>query len=101
MFEPFQKFVTRAAKSYGVATEVESSKVCQDCRGVMAKIFADKEGAEQHIEPGHFKKNVLVIDVENPGWAQEVIMRKPQIIKEMNAKAGKEIIKNLRTRIKN
>ena len=90
----------KAAKSFGVATEVQASKVCQDFRVVMSKVFADKEGAEQYIEVGHFKKNVLVIDVENPGWAQEVIMRKTRIIEEMNAKAGKEMVKNLRTRLK-
>ncbi len=100
MFEPFQQFIQEAAKNYGIATELEASKVCQDFRGVMAGIFADKKDAEKYIEPAYFKKNVLVVDVENPGWAQEVIMRKPKIIKEMNEKAGKEIIKNLRTRLR-
>lgn len=101
MFEPFQQYVSKAAKSYGVGTEVEAAKICQTFRGLIPEIFKGKEElAKQHVEPAHFKNKVLVIDVETPGWAQEVIVRKPKIIEEMNKKAGEEVIKNLRTRLK-
>ncbi len=100
MFEPFQQYIGKAAKSYGVGKEVEAAKICEDFRKILAKIFDGKEEARDYIEPAYYKNNVLVIDVENPGWAQEVITRKPKIIEEMNKKAGREIIKNLRTRIK-
>ncbi len=100
MFEPFQQYIGKAAKSYGVGREVEAAKICGDFRKILPEVFSGKEIAQKYIEPAYFKDSVLVIDVENPGWAQEVITRKTKIIEEMNRKAGREIIKNLRTRIK-
>lgn len=100
MFEPFQQYVSKAAKSYGIKTEVEAAKICRDFRNVIPKIFEGKEDVSNFVEPAYYKKNTLVIDVENPGWAQEVIVRKPKIIEEMNKNAGEEVIKNLRTRLK-
>ncbi len=100
MFEPFQKFVKRAAGHYGVSKEVEAAQVCHDFRTLIPEIFAGKEMPQDYIEAGHFKENILMVKVENQGWAQEVIMRKTKIIEEMNKKAGKEIIKNLRTQLR-
>lgn len=100
MFEPFQQFLQRAAKNYGIGTEVESAQICQEFRNVLAEIFTDTEVAKEFIDAAYFKHNVLVIDVENSGWAQEVIMRKTKIIEEMNKRAGREVIKNLRTRLR-
>ncbi len=101
MFEPFQQYVNKAAKSYGVGKEVEAAGICQTFRSILPEIFKGKEDlASQYVEPAHYKNRVLVIDVETPGWAQEVIVRKQKIIEEMNKKAGEEVIKNLRTRLK-
>lgn len=100
MFEPFQQYIGKAAKSHGIGKEVESAKICEDFRKLLPEVFSGKEGAREYIDAGYFKDKILVVEVENPGWAQEVITRKTKIIEEMNRKAGKEIIKNLRTRIK-
>ncbi len=100
MFEPFQKFMIGAASNYGVKTEVQAADICQKFRGLIPIIFPGREGVEEYIEAGHFKKGVFMVKVENMGWAQEVVIRKAKIIKEMNAKIGSEIIKNLRTELK-
>lgn len=100
MFEPFQKFVKRAAGHYGVGKEVEAAQVCHDFRTLIPEIFVGKQNPEDHIEAGHFKENVLLVRVETQGWGQEVIMRKTKIIEALNHKAGKEIIKNLRTQLR-
>lgn len=99
MFHPFQNFITKAANSYGIKTEVQAAKVCHDFRTLIPEIFASKTDPEQNIEPAYFKKNILVIKVKTPAWGQEVIMRKEKIIEEMNKKAGEQIIKNLRTQL--
>lgn len=100
MFEPFQQFVAKAANRYGVMREVKAAQVCQSFRSIIPQIFEGKESPETYIQPAFFKQNVLVINVENNGWAQEVIMRKTKIIEEMNRLAGEEVIKNLRTQLR-
>lgn len=100
MFEPFQKFIARAATQYGVSTEIKAAQICQDFRSLMPKIFGDNNEAELHIQPAFYRNFTLVISTESPAWSQEVIMRKTKIIEEMNKKAGREIIKNLRTQLK-
>jgi len=92
--------MTAAAGRYGVQTEVEAAEVCQKFRGLVAEIFAGKEGVESYIEAGSFRKGVFVVKVENMAWAQEVVIRKEVIIRSMNEKLGREIIKNLRAELK-
>lgn len=99
MFEPFQQLVYKAANRFGVGTEVKAAKVCQDFRSLVPILFKGKETPEEYIKPAYFKNSILVINVENPGWSQEVAIRKHKIIKEMNEKAGSEIVKNLRTQL--
>lgn len=100
MFEPFQNFMTRAAAAYGVQTEVQAAEVCQKFRSLIPELFPGKESVEEYIEAGHFKKGVFVIKVDNMAWAQEIVVRKEKIIRAMNDKIGKEMIKNLRAELK-
>lgn len=65
------------------------------------ELFPTHKDIDTFVKPAHFKEGTLTITVENSAWAQEVIMRKTQIIKKMNEKAGAEVIKNLRTSLKN
>lgn len=104
MFEPFQKFINKAANKHGMTRQMEAASVCQNFRTLLPELFDGKEqGKEQienHIKPAYFKNSVLVVSVENQAWGQEVIMRKEKIIEEMNLKAGRKIIKNLRTQLR-
>lgn len=100
MFEPFQKFMTKAANRYGVSNEVKAADVCQKFRALIPELFEGKQSPEENISPGYYKDSVLVINVKSNAWAQEVVMRKEKIITEMNRKAGKEVIKNLRAQLK-
>lgn len=98
-FEPFQKFIRKAAANYGVTKEVEAAKVCQDFRSLVPEIFAKIPHAGDYIQPAYYKNYTLTLKVHSPAWAQEVIMRRPKIIEEINKKAGKAMIKNLRTQL--
>lgn len=100
MFEPFQKFMTKAANRYGVSNEVKAADICQKFRELVPELFEGKTAAEENITPAFYKESVLVINVKSNAWAQEVVMRKEKIISEMNRKAGKEVIKNLRAQLK-
>lgn len=100
MFEPFQKFIKKAAQNYGVSKEVQAAAICQHFRTLIPEIFQTLETPEKYIAPAYYKNSTLVIAVENPAWSQEIIIRKEKIIDEMNKKAGQEVIKNLRTQLK-
>ena len=104
MFEPFQQFVGTAAGRYGIKKEVVAAEVCHKCDTVIKEVFKDIESVDVYIKAGHYKEGVIVIDVENPAWAQEVIMRKETIIerlkKGLKDANSREEIKNLRTRLK-
>ncbi|MFH1284768.1 MAG: DciA family protein [Candidatus Peregrinibacteria bacterium] len=100
MFEPLQKFFLRAANRYGMTVPIEAAKVCHDFRALIPEIFPSGQSPEINISPAFFRENTLVINVSTPAWAEAVVMRKHKIIEEMNNKAGKRIISNLRTQIK-
>lgn len=99
-FQRFQDLLPRAAARYGISKEYQAIKVCQTFRGILPDIFKGKKEAQNCIRPGSYKENKLTIDVDSPGWAQEVIMRKEKIIAEMNAKMGRQVIKDLKTRLR-
>jgi len=99
MFEPFQKFMTKAANRYGIQNEVKAADICQKFRALIPELFHKKQFPEENISPAHYKNSVLVINVKTPAWAQEVIMRKEKIISEINRKTGKEVVKNLRAQL--
>lgn len=92
--------MTKAANRFGVSNEVKAADVCQKFRTLIPEIFSDKESPEENITPAFYKSSVLVVHVTSSAWAQEVVMRKEKIISEMNSKAGKEVIKNLRAQLK-
>lgn len=99
MFQPFQNFLPKAAQSYGVSKEVQAATLCQYLRTIIPQVFHNKPEADKNITPGFFRENYIVLNVSSPAWAQEVIMRKQKIIDEINKKAGREVIKNLRTQL--
>ncbi len=101
MFQPFQNFIPRAAARYGITKEMEAAKICNDFRALMPEILKGLPHAIDYIQPAFYKNKTLVLNVLNPAWAQEIIMRRPKIIAALNAKAGKEIIRNLRTQLHN
>jgi len=100
MFEPFQKFMTKAANRHGINREMRAAEICQHFRTLIPEIFRQKDSPQTHISPAHFKGSTLTVNVATQAWAQEVIMRKEKIINEMNEKAGKTIIKKLHTQLR-
>ncbi len=99
-FEGFQQFIPRAASKYGVKREMTAAKICHDFRTLIPDLFEGKETPEKYIAAAHYKDSTLTVEVDSSAWAQEVVMRKPKIIAEMNRKAGQQIIKDLHTQLK-
>ncbi|MBD3330344.1 DUF721 domain-containing protein [Candidatus Peregrinibacteria bacterium] len=97
MFQPFQKYLEEAAKSYGIKTEMKAAEICEQCRKLIPKIFSDIETPEKYLRPAYFRNGDLTIKVESQAFAQEVVMRKKQLIDELNTRAGMKVIRNLKT----
>ena len=100
MFQPFQKYINRAAQAYGISKELYSAKICHDFKEAVPGIFDKIPQAKDYVSPAHYKNFVLTINVPSPAWAQEVIMRKEKIIDAMNTKAGRKVIRGLRTQLR-
>ncbi len=98
-FTPFQKFLPKAAAHYGVKKEIEAAQICQHFRALTPELFKKLPDAKNYVSPAHYQNRTLTLRVPNSAWAQEVIMRKPQIIEEMNKSFGKEVIRSLRTQL--
>ena len=98
-FEPFQKFMDRAAGKYGMTRQIKAAEVCESFRKIIPELFKEPDTAARFVKPAHFKDGQLTISVDSPAWAQEVIMRKEKIIRSLNQKAGKQVIKSLRTQL--
>ena len=55
--------------------------------------------AAKHSKPVAIKKSELVINVDGSSWLYELTLRKRAILKGLEGKFGKKVIKNLRFRI--
>jgi len=53
-----------------------------------------------HIRPYRWQRTTLLVEAENSAWAQELQLRKPEIIAGINTAAEKEILKELVVRVK-
>jgi hypothetical protein len=100
MFQSLQNLIPKTAARYGIAKEMKAAELCHNFRKLIPELFSNNE-SPNNISPAHLKESTLTINVTSPAWAQEVIIRKPKIIEAMNKKAGKEVIKNLRTQLLN
>jgi len=102
-FDPFQKFLREAAARKGIAREFFAAGVCSDFRKILPEIFEDKtniESFEEYVRPASYKNGELVIEIASAGWAQEIMMRKHRIIEKINQKEGQEVVKKIRTKLK-
>ncbi|MBU1151967.1 DUF721 domain-containing protein [Patescibacteria group bacterium] len=98
-FESFQKFVPRAINKYGISKEAHAAEICHYARLTIPELFSTHPEPEKNITPARYQDGEIVFNVSSPTWGQEVIMRKPKIIDEINKKAGHEVIKKLRTQL--
>jgi len=55
--------------------------------------------ASKHSKPVTIKKSELIVSVDSSSWLYEMTMRKKDILKSLEGKFGKKIIKNIRFRI--
>lgn len=98
-FHPFQKFIPRAANVYGISREMQAAHICHQFEKLIPEYFDLAKNPSASVRAAHYKNQELTIAVSTPAWAQEVTMRKHKIIEDLNAKMGREVIKNLKTQL--
>lgn len=55
--------------------------------------------AAKHSKPVAIKKSELLVNVDSSSWLYELTMRKKKLLKGLEGKFGKKVIKNIRFRI--
>ena len=55
--------------------------------------------AGKHSKPIGIKKSELIVNVDSSSWLYEMTLRKKAILKGLEGKFGKKVIKNIRFRI--
>lgn len=55
--------------------------------------------AAKHSKPITIKKSELLVNVDGSSWLYELTLRKKAILKGLEGKFGKKVIKNIRFRI--
>ncbi|MFA5947722.1 MAG: DUF721 domain-containing protein [Candidatus Gracilibacteria bacterium] len=99
MFHTLRELLPRAISKFGVGTEVKAAQICYDFKQLVPKIFTH-EDASTCILPMYYKNKTLTVSADSSSWAQEISMRKSEIIRELNAKAGEKAIEDLFIRLK-
>ena len=76
-------------ESYGITDGVKQQQALNLWREIVGKTIADVT-IPTKIEHGR-----MFVQVENPSWRQEITFYKQKIIKRLNKKLGKNIIKDI------
>lgn len=90
MFEPFQNFLAKATKEYGVTRQVQAATVCHSFNGLIPYFF-NNPAAIQNIKAAFYKDTILMVETSSPAWAMELNMRSEKILSELNNKVSTKI----------
>ena len=97
MFTPLSKIIPRAAAQLGIKREIEAALICEKYRKLAPRLV--HTNALKHTFPKFYRNKTLTIAVENPAWAQQVIIHKEELLKALNESLGKKMVEKLRTQI--
>lgn len=99
-FEPIQNFFPGAIQNLGLQKTFTAIQICHKFQDLLPKLFTLKE-AQKNISAKSYKNKTLNIGVSSSLWAQEVSMRKEEIIRELNAEFGRGVIAKIKTELIN
>jgi len=87
--EKIGDFLESALRSMGIWDEVQDAKILIDWEEIVGEKLA------KVAKPVRFEDSELWIAVEDPSWRSEIFNIRDAIIKKINDKLGKELIKKL------
>lgn len=94
MYQPFQKFLAKAAAEYNFTKQLRAVQICQEFRTLSKTLLPDEAAAQTF--PKSFDGKTLTIGVVNSAGAQHLAMQKHQILEAINKKYGATTVQNIR-----
>lgn len=94
-FDPIQNFFPLVANNLGFKKTLTAIQICQKFQKLLPKMV-QTQSADSNISAKSYSNKTLSVAVSSPLWAQEITMRKDEIIRQMNAEFGEEVIKKLK-----
>lgn len=99
-FEPIQKFFPSAARTFGLSRAIEAASICKKFENLKPCLFTNPE-AQKNISAKSYSNKTLHLAAASPLWAQEITMRKEEIIREINQEFGANVIEKIKTELTN
>jgi predicted nucleic acid-binding Zn ribbon protein len=91
---PVGESVERVASRLGAPPVAALKTVFGDWRDAVGDAVAD------HAEPLSLTDGVLVVAVDQPGWATQLKLLAPELIERINDRAGDGTVQSLEVRVK-
>jgi len=93
-FVQIKDLLPKAVSKYGVQREVRGALVRDRARQAVKDVWGSEV---TEVRPLFFKEGVLVVEVENSAWGQEVFMKEEELIELIGKELG---VKEVRTRVR-
>lgn len=90
---PIKSFIPQFLKRREIKKQIEAVEVCKIADRIL------KEGGSNDAKAAFFRNSTLQIKCPNSPLANEIQLHKERIKNEINEEIGKELIKDLFTRI--
>ena len=87
----------RAARKMGIGIEFQAIQVCSEANKILQEIYPPV-GPFKIISQS-FKKGELLILAPSSASSQDISMRKDELIKLINQKLGRKMVRELRTKL--
>lgn len=91
-FEPIGKILPKSAKKSGAGRQIEASSACMRAKDVIDKMVCENKIS---LNGFCFKKGILTIKASSSVMAQELGLRKGEIMSKINDSLGKEKVKSI------
>ncbi len=82
MFTPIQQIIPKTAATLGMKRQLEAALVCEKYRKLAPRLV--HTNALEYTSPISYRGKTLLIGVANSAWAQQVVDRAKDLLKEIN-----------------
>lgn len=97
MFTPIQKILPKAIQGLGLRRETEAALICEKYRKIAPRLV--HANALRYTYPKFYRGRTLMVGVTNPAWAEQIMIRKAELMKAINESLGKKLIQTIKTQI--
>ena len=88
--QSLKKALNAALKTFGLENAVAQNDALLIWEEAVGKKIA------KNTEPDRVEHGIIIVKVSSPTWRQELFFQKEEIVKKLNNKIGKRVIKDIR-----